>query len=803
MHPFEKALSEKVLVSDGAKGTMLQALGLAPGACPDEWNISNTQAVIGIHREYALAGAEVLATNTFNSLPLKLARHSLAGKCNEIVMAGVAAAKNAASAIPGRKFFIAGSVPPSGQFVKPVGNLEFDAAVSEYRILGKALHDAGVDVFWLETFTDILEIKAAMVGIREVSGLPIVAMMTFEESGKTLLGTPPQVAALCLEKLGACAVGANCSLGPSGILDCLRMMREATGLPFVSQPNAGVPVLKNGKTVFPETPEGMAGFVQELINTGARVIGGCCGTGPAHVKANAAAVKNARIPGLGEMKPVGGLKMRLSSRSRIAVCGKGELPLLVGERINPSGRPKFGKELLSGSMETVEQEARNQRDSGAMVLDVNVGVAGGDETVLMREAVRAAQSAADLPVSIDSSSIPAIESGLKAAAGRPLINSVNGEEKRIESILPLAKKYGAAVIALCLDEKGIPKDAGERLKIADRIRKKALAAGLSDEDIIYDFLTLAVASAPDQVVETLKAVSAASDSGRLTLLGASNISFGLPSRSAVNSSFTAMAAASGLDAVIINTCVPENIKSLAAASLLSGRDKYSRHYLSLFRTAVEQGAESGVSKKADIYSRLSSAVTDGAGASIVSLVEEALSMKIKPMDISSKALMPAMSEVGRLFRQNEIYLPQVMMSASAMQTALNRIEKELGESAQKDSPLVLLATVEGDIHDLGKGIVAALLRNSGYRVIDAGTGIPAGKIVELAAKMKPSCIGLSALMTTTMVRMKEVIAALHSAGIETPVMVGGAVLTADYAKSIGAHYGSDAVDAVELARKLI
>jgi len=581
------------------------------------------------------------------------------------------------------------------------------------------------------------------------------------------------------------------------------MMRETTSLPFVSQPNAGVPLLKNGKTEFPETPENMAGFVQELINTGARVIGGCCGTGPAHVKANACAVKNARVPRLDESRPTAGLKLRLASRSRIVVCGKGEAPLIVGERINPSGRPKFGKELLSGSMETVEQESRNQRDSGAMVLDVNVGVAGGDEIALMKEAVRAAHSTADLPVSIDSSSIPAIEAGLKSAAGRPLINSVNGEEKRLDSILTLAKKYGAAVIALCLDEKGIPKDAGERQKIADRIRKKALDAGLSDEDIIYDFLTLSVASAPDQVVETLKAVSEASDSNRLTLLGVSNISFGLPARSAVNSSLTAMALAAGLDAVIINPCIPENIKSLAAASLLSGRDTYSRHYLSLFRTAVEQGAESGVSKKADIYSRLSSAVIDGLNSSIIALVEEALSMKIKPMDISSRALMPAMSEVGRRFRQNEIYLPQVMMSATTMQAALNRIEKELGENALKNSPLVLLATVEGDIHDLGKGIVAALLRNSGYRVIDAGNGISAGKIVEIALKMKPSCIGLSALMTTTMVRMKEVVVALRDSGIEAPVMVGGAVLTADYAKSIGAHYGSDAIDAVELARKLI
>jgi 5-methyltetrahydrofolate--homocysteine methyltransferase len=801
-HPFIKAISERVLVSDGAKGTLLQESGLPPGACPDAWNLERYDVVRGIHKEYAASGAEVLVTNTFNSLPVKLAQHGLQDRLGEIVKAGIEAARAGAGDAGASRYFLAGSIPPTGRFIRPVGDMGFDEAVAQYRVLASALARAGADVFWLETFTDIMEIKAAMVAIREVSDLPVVAMMTFDSTCRTVLGTPPQVAAICLEKLGACAVGANCSLGPSGILDCLRSMREVTDLPFVSQPNAGLPGLKEGRTVYSESPGAMAAHVGDLIGAGVRLIGGCCGTTPAHIKANAEAVGKAVPQRMEVLRPTRFTKMFLASRTRVAVCGPGEPLLVIGERINPTGRRKFGEKLLAGSMETVVSEARGQKEAGAGALDVNVGVPGGDEPSLMEAAVRAAQSAADLPVVIDSSNIAALEAGLKAAAGRPLVNSVNGEQPRLDAVLALSAKYGAAVVALCLDDKGVPEDKAARLAIADRIGSRAAEHGLGPDDVIYDFLTLSVASGPDQVSQTLDAVSEAAASGRLTVLGTSNVSYGLPARDSVNSAFTSMAVKAGLDAVIMNPAHAEMTRSLAAAALLAGRDPSAQRYLSLFKASGSRVLDSKAAKRTDIASRMGAAVMEGDPVEVVRLVEEALGMGMAPLQISSKGLMPGMAEVGRLFRQNEMFLPQVMLSAEAMQAAMGRLEKELGAKDAKDSPLILLATVEGDIHDLGKGIVAALLRNSGFRVHDAGKGVPAAKIVELATELHPACVGLSALMTTTMVRMREVITDLRAAGHNIPVMVGGAVLNEEYAASIHAHYGADAVAAVELAKKL-
>jgi 5-methyltetrahydrofolate--homocysteine methyltransferase len=798
--PFQSALRSRVLVSDGAKGTMLQSMGLGAGECPDSWNISGFDAVRDVHRAYAEAGAEILVTNTFNSLPCKLAAHDLSGRLGGIVSEAVRAAREGAASA-GARVFVAGSVPPTGRFIKPLGGMEFDEAAEEYRALAAALAAAGADLFWLETFTDIVEIKAAMVAIREVSDLPIVAMMTFDSSCRTVLGTPPQAAAVTLEKLGACAVGANCSVGPPGILDCLRMMHGSVSVPLVSQPNAGLPVLgADGVTRYSESPAAMAEIVPDLIAAGARIIGGCCGTTPAHVAAQAEAVKSC---GAFEqaLRSAGGFspRMLLASRTRVSACGPGEPPLIIGERINPTGRRKFGEGLLAGDMGDVAGEARAQGAAGAGVLDVNVGVAGGDERLLMRAAVRAAQSAANLPVAIDTTSVEALEEGLKCAAGRPLVNSANAEEARLVPVMRLAKKYGAAVVCLCLDENGIPAGAAERKMVADRIERAAFENGMAREDLLFDFLTLAAAAMPGQAEQTLSAVREARSCGRLTVLGVSNVSYGLPARDAVNASFISMALEAGLDAAIMNPGHAEMTRALAASALLSGRDPSAQRYLSLFRGAGERVVDSKASGRTDAASGLGDAVISGDAAAAARLAGEALAAGMKPVEISSRALLPAMAEVGRLFRLSEIFLPQVMLSAEAMQAAMGRLEREMEMRDAADSPLVILATVEGDIHDLGKGIVAALLRNSGFRVHDAGKGVSASTIVELARKLNPACVGLSALMTTTMVRMREVVAALKGAGLSTPVMVGGAVLTREYASSIGAHYGADAVAAVELA----
>lgn len=798
MQDFITAIRARVLVSDGAKGTMLQARGLAAGHCPDEWNLARPDEVRAVHAAYRAAGAEVLVTNTFNALRPKLALHGLDAKLDAICAAGVALARGAGG--PGA--YVAASVPPSGRFVAPVGDVPFDEAVAWYREAAVALHRAGADLFWLETFTDLLEIKAAMVGIREASDRPIVAMMTFDASFRTLLGTPPQVAAIALEKLGACAVGANCSLGVEGILGCLRMMREVTPLPFVSQPNAGMPVLTEGVTVYPETPDRMAAFIPDLLAAGVRVVGGCCGTNPDHVRAHAAAVKAAAPGPLDRLLPPRPRRMYLASRTRMAACGPGEPVMMVGERINPTGRRKFGEKLLAGSMETVLSEARAQRDAGADVLDVNMGVAGGDETALMARAVPEVQQASGLPVAVDSTSIAALEAGLRAVVGRPLINSLNGEKARLEAVLPLARKYGAACVVLCLDDCGIPADAGARLAIARRIEERAAAFGLGRDDLIFDFLTLSAAASPAQAQETIEAVRRARADGMLTVLGTSNVSFGLPARDHVNAAFTSMAVGAGLDAAILNPRHEEAVRSLAAAALLAGRDAGAQRYLSHFKGAQDRQIDSKAAAKTDVMSRLQAAVLDGTGAAIVPIVEEALAGKAKPLEISARGLMPGMMEVGRLFKQNAIFLPQVLMAAETMQAAMQRLERELGARGDADSPLVLLATVEGDIHDLGKGIVAALLRNSGFRVIDAGRSVPSAVLIAAAKAERPAVVGLSALMTTTMVRMKDIVSGLRAAGVDAPVMVGGAVVTKEYAEAIGAHYGADAVAAIDLARKL-
>jgi methylmalonyl-CoA mutase cobalamin-binding domain/chain len=493
--------------------------------------------------------------------------------------------------------------------------------------------------------------------------------------------------------------------------------------------------------------------------------------------------------------------MLLASRTRTVSCGPGEPPLIIGERINPTGRKQFGEKLLAGDMSMVGVEARSQKEAGATALDINVGVAGGDERAIMPMAVREAQMAG-VPLVIDSSDPVALEEGLKYAPGRPLINSVNGEAARLEPVLALARKYGAAVVALCLDDEGIPDSAAKRTAVADLIEGRAAAHGLERNDLLFDFLTLSVASAQKQLPETLCAVRSARLAGRLTLLGSSNISFGLPARDAVNAAFIAMSVEAGLDAVIMNPMHGELVRSLGAASLLAGRDPGAQRYMPLFRAAKDRVLDSKAAAKTDILTRLGDSIIDGVGAAVVQMVAEALASGLKPMDISARGLMPGMAEVGRRFKSNDMFLPQVMMAAETMQAAMGRLELELKDGTAQSSPLVLIATVEGDIHDLGKGIVAALLKNGGFRVHDAGKGVPATKIVELATQMQPAVIGLSALMTTTMVRMKETVQALGEAGINTPVMLGGAVLTPEYAESIGAHYGADAVDAVELARKL-
>jgi 5-methyltetrahydrofolate--homocysteine methyltransferase len=541
---FLKALNERFILFDGATGTMLQRLGLKPGGCPDELNLTNPGIVKKVHRAYIEGGSDVVSTNTFGSTRPKLMEYNLEGKLEEI---NIAAARNAREAA-GRNGFVAGDVGPTGRFVEPVGDMSFDEAVEIFTEQTQALKKGGVDLILIETMMDIKEMKAAIIAAKE-TGLPVIATMTFDKNMRSVLGTPPEVFAIVADSIGADSIGANCSLGIEGIYEAVKAMSAVTGLPLIAQANAGLPVLKGKETVFPATPDDMAACVTKLVSVGVRVFGGCCGTTPDHIKAMWAELRSL-TPDMGREGP--GFT-RLASRTAFTPIGGGQSPAIIGERINPTGRKALAREIKQEKTAIIRKEARAQSEAGAHALDVNVGLPGIDEPAAMTRAVFSVNENCQLPIAIDSANTEAIEAGLKSVDGKPLINSVSGEEKKLKTVLPLAKKYGAAVLVLTLDDSGIPESAEGRLRVAKKILKRALKLGIKKEDLVIDCLAMAVSSAPASAVETLRTIGLIKEKlGVSTILGVSNISFGLPSRVKINSHFLSMAMAAGLDSAIVN-----------------------------------------------------------------------------------------------------------------------------------------------------------------------------------------------------------------------------------------------------------
>lgn len=834
---------------------MLQARGLKPGECPEWLNVRDPQAVQAVHQAYLAAGASIIQTNTFGGNRYKLGEYGLAERVREINQAAVRLAKDAA----GERGLVAVSMGPTGLLSAPYGTATFDDFYAAFAEQAQAAAEAGADLISLETMSDLQEIRAALIAVKENTNLPVLAQMTFEPNGRTVMGTDPKTAAIVLSTLGADAVGANCSGGAAELLAVLKEMAQVTSRPLVVQPNAGLPKLLDGRTVFEQTPETMASYALKLLETGAWIIGGCCGTTPEHIQAISQVLRG-KPPAVREPLGISGL----TSRSCTVIVGGGS-PVFVGERINPTARKKLAEDIREGRMQMVLQEARSQVEAGAPILDVNMGVPGIDEPAAMQKAVMQIQAAVDVPLVIDSANPQAIEAGLKAFAGKPLINSVNGEAKSLQTILPLAKRYGAAVLGLTLDERGIPATAAERASVAQRIVQAAVEHGIAKEDVYIDCLVQTASAQQAQVLETLKGVQLVKQElGVKTVLGVSNVSHGLPAREILNAAFLAMAVGFGLDLPIMNPYEQRMREALTAAAVLTNRDEYCGRYIEEFRdfkksaapgreaavlpaspaaagpretseTAPAAAVSIGSGEKSDaapvvpttptaavngtlapgvqpkptlggeLQRQVFQAIIDGNRTGITELIKRALDFGLEPLTLVNQAMIPGIEEVGKRYEAQTFFLPQLILGAETMKAGFALLRPLLSSSGkQLGVGKIVLATVQGDIHDIGKNIVAIMLENYGFEVIDLGKDVPTAEILAVAEKEKAELIGLSALMTTTMPRMAEVVAEVEKRNLPIRVMIGGAVVTPEYAEKIGAHaYAADARAGVLKALELV
>lgn len=781
---------------DGAMGTMLQKYGLTTNSCPDYYNISHPDIVQRIHREYAEAGSEFITTNTFGATPLKLADYGLEDKVEAIAAAAV---KNARSAGPHIK--VAGDIGPTGQFIKPLGTLSFDEAVSNFYRLAKALADAGADYLIIETVIDIQEMRAALTAAHAASNLPVICQMTYTDDGRTITGTDPTSAVVLLDAMGADIIGANCSLGPAELLPAARLMTAATNKPVIIQPNAGLPVLENGVTHFPLTPEDMAGYIPQFAEAGVSYTGGCCGTTPAHIRAIREAIDALPPVAKKEIPPF----TAFTSRTKTVYAGEGYAPIKIGERINPTGRKKMREDIKGGSFVSVKKEALAQVSAGADMLDVNMGVPGIDQGAAMERVITELSMLCPTPLSIDSTDPAVLAKAIKVYPGRPLINSVNANQDLMDQVFPLAKKYGAAVLCLPLEKGGLPETADERVAIIRRILDVAYSYGLRKEDLLLDPLVLTAASSDRGAWETLRTLQLyRREFGCATVMGTSNVSFGLPSRPRINAAFLTMAFASGIDAPIINPLDTDIQKAFTNARFLLGYDKGARQYIA--EASGEESAPASAIPASDkpTLEQLKDAVKHGEKEEAAALTEKAVNEKIPSGDIIKNGLTAAMTEIGDGFGKGTVYLPQVMMAAEAMQAAFTALKTLLPDMKQEEKGTVAICTVAGDIHDLGKNIVAALLENNGYRVLDLGKDVSPAEILETAEKEKPQIFGLCSLMTTTLPELKNSVGLLKKNYPDIQIMVGGAVVTPDYAKEIGADsYAKDGIEAVRKADAIV
>ncbi len=760
------------------------------GVCPEIWCLEHPRQTGEIHRAYAKAGADVVYTCTFGANRLKLETYGIAG-VREINRDLVRLAREAA----GQGVLVFGDIGPTGRFVEPFGPLGFEEAVAVFREQVQGLLEGGADGFAIETMMDIQEARAALLAVREETDAFTVVTMTYEADGRTLGGTDPLTALVTLQSLGADAVGCNCSVGPEAMAEMVRAVKPYARVPLVAKPNAGLPSLVDGRTVFDMTPGAFAREAVTMAEAGGNLLGGCCGTTPEHVRGLAEALRG--------RKPVAPLRRppaALSSARGCRILGDGPL-MIVGERINPTGKKALQEELRAGSMETVRRMAREQEEAGAGLLDVNVGVPGIDEAKAIREVIGHVVNVTPLPLVIDSARVETIEAALRLYPGRALINSISGERDKLERLLPVAARYGAMYILLPLRGREVPETFEERRDIVREVLREARRHGLTKEDAVVDALVMTAASRPAAPRETLRTVEWCTRTLRCrTVVGLSNVSFGLPERRWINGAFLAMAQAMGLTMAIANPAQEELMSLKMAGDVLLAKDRNAAAYVRRF-SALRKEPEPATA--ADPARRVAEAILEGDRDAVVARVEEALSSGIDISALVEGTMIPAVVRVGDLYEEKRYFLPQLIAGAEAMQRAMEHLEPRLRGDAARASPgSVLLATVEGDIHDIGKNIVALMLRNAGWRVVDLGKDASADRIVAAMEKEKPRAVGLSALMTTTMVHMKQAIDLARDRGFRTPFLVGGAVVTREYADSIGALYGRDGLEAVRVLEAL-
>lgn len=781
---FIERLGREWLFFDGGMGSILQERGLAAGELPETWNITHPDEIQSIHRAYLDAGSDIINTNTFGANALKFPDN-----LREIVEAAVAHAKEARRQAGREDAYIALDIGPTGRLLQPLGDLPFEQAVELFGEVVRIGAAAGADLVLIETMSDSYELKAAVLAAKENCDLPVLATVIFDENGKLLTGGTVDAVVALLEGLGVDALGVNCGLGPKQMLPIVKRLTEVSSLPVIVNPNAGLPRSENGKTVYDIRADEFASLMAEIADLGVQVLGGCCGTTPAHIRAMIEACKaKPFVPMAKKHRTV------VSSFSQaVEIGGK---PVIIGERINPTGKSKFKAALREGNIEYILSEGLTQEDSGAHILDVNVGLPEIDEAAMMEQVVTRLQSVLALPLQIDTSNTEAMERGMRLYNGKPMINSVSGKRESMEAVFPLVKKYGGVVVGLTLDENGIPDTAEGRVQIAKKIYDTAAQYGIGKEDIVIDGLAMTISSDSSSALVTLETLRRVRDElGGHTILGVSNISFGLPQREIINANFFTMALQNGLSCAIINPNADAMMRSYRAFLALTGQDAQCAGYIAAYGSQPAAAPQAA----ADSAVPLGEAIERGLRERAAEAAKAAL-QTVPPLELVNTELIPALDRVGKGFEAGTVFLPQLLMSAEAAKAAFDVVKDAMRGAPQETRGRIILATVKGDIHDIGKNIVKVLLENYGYQVLDLGKDVAPEVIVDTAVRENVPLVGLSALMTTTVVSMEQTIRLLREKKPDARVVVGGAVLTQEYADSIGADcYARDAMATVHYA----
>jgi len=810
---FRELVKNGPVLLDGATGTNLQKAGMPVGVCPEQWILENSEVLIDLQKRYVEAGTDILFAPTFTASRIKLKEYGLEDHLEEMNRKLVALSKEAAK---GTNALVAGDLTMTGEQLYPLGDLMFEDLVDVYKEQAKIIADAGADLFVVETMMSLQECRAAVLAIREVCDLPVMVSLTYNEDGRTLYGTDPVTAVVVMQSLGADAVGMNCSTGPEAMLEPIAKMAEYAAIPLLAKPNAGMPELIDGQTVFNVEPEEFAEVGKKLVEEGAAIIGGCCGTTPEHIRALKEAVKGIPVKASLQTKR----RMLTSERKSVEITLDGRF-MVIGERINPTGKKKLQAELKEGSLNLVRTMALEQEENGASILDINMGMNGINEKEMMLRTIYEVTSTVDCPLCIDSSHVDIIEAALRIYPGRALINSISLEKEKFEKLLPIAKKYGAMFILLPLSDEGLPKDSAEKHGIIRTIMDEAVRIGMAKEDIIVDGLVATIGANPNAALECFETFSYCKNELELpTACGLSNISFGLPERTYVNTAFLTMAIANGLTMAIANPSQELLMNAAFASDMLLNKKEsdiryiermnfLSEKYAGMERVMVQKtpagtSAAGGEIRKESTGSGVFQAVLKGNKEHVLEEVKKMLDGGAKPDEIINEHLITAINEVGELFDKKKYFLPQLISSANTMKLAIEYLEPMLERSNTEAMATIVVATVEGDIHDIGKNLVVLMLKNYGYHVIDLGKDVPADVIVDTAMNEGAKVIGLSALMTTTMMRMKDVVELAKEKGCTAKIVIGGAAITESFSDEIGADgYSKDAAECVKLVERLL